>query len=89
MAAKSTTSKKSTKSTKKSEPKNTRGSVTNPDLIIVKDVKTNPRKEGTWGFQSFSLIKSGMTVAKFVELGGRTTDLRWDIAKGHIHLTSK
>lgn len=74
---------------KKSTTRNTRGTVTNPELIIVKDVKTNPRKEGTWGHQSWSLIKSGMTVAKFTELGGRTADLRWDIARGNCHLTSK
>lgn len=76
--------KKSSKQTR-----NTRGMVTTPDMIIVKDVKTNPRKEGTWGHQSFALIKSGMTVAKFVELGGRTSDLRYDMAHGHLHLTTK
>lgn len=74
---------------KTSKTRNTRGMVTSPDMIIVKDVKTNPRKEGTWGHQSFSLIKTGMTVAKFVELGGRTSDLRYDMAKGHLHLTTK
>jgi len=74
---------------KKSITKNTRGTVTHPDMIIIKDIKGNPRKEGTLGFDSFALIKSGMTVAKFTELGGRTTDLRWDINKGHIHLTTK
>jgi hypothetical protein len=74
---------------KKSTTKNTRGTITRPDLIIIKDVKTNPRKEGTLGHASFALIKNGMTVAKFIELGGRTTDLRWDIAHNNIHLTSR
>lgn len=78
-----------TKKSSKQEARNTRGTVTSPDMIIVKDVKNNPRKEGTLGHASWSLIKSGMTVAKFVELGGRTSDLRWDMAKGHLHLTTK
>jgi hypothetical protein len=74
---------------KKKQTRNTRGMVTNPEMIIVKDIKTNPRKEGSLGWHSWSLIKSGMTVAKFVELGGRTSDLRYDMAQGHLHLTIK
>ena len=62
---------------------------TDPNLIIVKDVKGNPRKEGTFGHASFSLIRSGITVHKFVELGGRMTDLRWDINHGNCHLEVK
>ena len=57
--------------------------------IIIKDVRNNPRQEGTWGHLSFSLIRSGMTVDKFIAKGGRRKDLRWDIAKGHIHLEEK
>jgi len=71
---------------KKQETKTTRNTVTSTDMIIIKDVKTNPRTEGTWGHFSFSLIKNGMKVSKFIELGGRTKDLRWDISKGHCHL---
>lgn len=78
-----------TKKSSKKEVRNTRGTVTSPDMIIVKDVKANPRKEGTLGHTSWSIIKSGMTVAKFVELGGRTSDLRWDMRKGHLHLSTK
>ena len=69
--------------------KTTRKPNTDPSLKIVKDVKGNPRREGSWGAQSFGLIKTGMTVAKFVELGGRMKDLQYDIKQGHCHLTSK
>jgi hypothetical protein len=57
--------------------------------VIIKDVKRNPRQEGTWGFQSFSLIRSGMTVDKFLAKGGRRKDLRWDLAHGNCHLEEK
>lgn len=56
------------------------------DAVIVKVAKTNPRKEGTYGFKSFSLIKSGMPVSKFVANGGRMVDLRWDVEKGNLKL---
>lgn len=62
---------------------------TNPELTIIKDVSGNPRREGSWGHQSFSLIKTGMTVAKFVENGGRMQDLQFDIKAGHCHLAKK
>lgn len=75
-------------STKKST-KTTRQPNTDPSFYIIKDVKGNPRREGSWGHQSFGFIKSGMTVAKFVELGGRMKDLRYSILQGHCHLTSK
>lgn len=44
-------------------------------------VKTNPRKEGTWGFKSFAIILAtpGLTFEKFIELGGRKNDLAWDL----------
>ena len=66
-----------------------RGPNTNKALVIVKDVKGNPRREGTFGFESFGLIRSGMTVEKFVEAGGRMKDLHWDIQHGHCHLSKK
>ena len=77
-------------SRKKTEPTQpTRKPRTDPSLTIRKDVKGNPRKEGTLGHQSFSLITNGMTVAKFVELGGRMKDLQWDIKAGNCHLEEK
>ena len=75
--------------TKKQSKAQTRKPNTDPSMVIIKDVKGNPRKEGSLGFQSFSLIKSGMTVAKFVELGGRMKDLQWDILAGNLHLDTK
>ena len=58
-------------------------------IVIIKDVKGNPRREGTWGFQSFGMIKSGMSLQSFVAKGGRMKDLRWDLAHGNCHLEEK
>jgi len=57
--------------------------------VIIKDVRRNPRQEGTWGFQSFALIRNGMTIDKFLAKGGRRKDLRWDLAHGNCHLEDK
>lgn len=59
------------------------------ETIIIKDVRRNPRQEGTWGYQSFSYIRSGMTVDKFLAKGGRRKDLRWDLAHGNCHLEER
>lgn len=55
-----------------------------PDAKITKLVTTNPRREGTWGHESFAKIKTGMTVAKFVAAGGRRKDLQWDVKHGYL-----
>lgn len=46
---------------------------------ITKLVDKNPRREGTHGFNSFALIKNGMTYEQYVEKGGRRNDLQWDV----------
>lgn len=58
-------------------------------VVIIKDVKGNPRREGSWGHQSFDLIKSGMSLTSFISKGGRMKDLRWDLAHGFCHLAEK
>jgi hypothetical protein len=54
------------------------------DAVITKLVKENPRAKGTWGWESFKLIRNGMTVDQFVKAGGRRKDLRWDIAHNYV-----
>jgi hypothetical protein len=58
-------------------------------IVIIKDVKGNPRRESTWGFQSFALIKNGMSLDNYITKGGRMKDLRWDLAHGYCHLEEK
>lgn len=53
---------------------------------IFKLVPKNPRREGTKGHTSFSLITSGMKYEKFTELGGRNEDLAFDVKKGYVEV---
>lgn len=58
-------------------------------IHIVKLVKENPRRKGTFGFKSFQKIQNKMTVGKFVEAGGRLRDLHWDVQHGNLKLVKK
>ena len=46
---------------------------------ITRLVKDNPRRNGTHGFKSFALIKSGMSYEDYLKAGGRRQDLAWDV----------
>jgi hypothetical protein len=48
-------------------------------------VKDNPRREGSHGHRSLGLIiaKPGISYFDFLAVGGRSLDLRWDIAHGN------
>lgn len=65
------------------------GAIANDDVIKpVRDA--NPRRAGTAGWDSYNILLDGgaMTVAEYVEKGGRRNDLRWDIAHGYVELTA-
>lgn len=53
---------------------------------IVKLVKDNPRREDTHGYNSWELLRKGMTYEQYIEAGGRRVDLAWDILKGNVKL---
>ena len=46
----------------------------------------NPRKEGTWGHKSYSIIMEfpGLSYEEFREKGGRSNDLQWDVARERV-----
>jgi hypothetical protein len=50
--------------------------------LIYPLVTGNPRRPGSIGHHSFSLIKPGMTFEEYKKAGGRNTDLAWDIDHG-------
>lgn len=54
---------------------------------LSKVAKENPRREGSAGHKSFSVIKNGMTYEQFLAAGGRRTDLDWDVAHGHVKVS--
>jgi hypothetical protein len=51
---------------------------------LTKLADKNPRREGTHGFKSFSLIKNGMTYEAYLAAGGRRNDLAYDVARKHV-----
>jgi hypothetical protein len=53
---------------------------------IKKLVQENPRREGTHGFKSWEKIENGMSVALYLEAGGRMNDLLWEIKKKNVEL---
>lgn len=53
---------------------------------IFKLVEGNPRREGTCGHKSFSLIVDGMTFEDYKARGGRNCDLSWDLDHGYVEL---
>jgi hypothetical protein len=91
-ATKKVATKKATKkvATKKAPVKKaTEREFVNKALFLVKLTKTNPRKEGSIGHHSFSLIKTGMTVEQFQEKGGRLKDMHWDIRHDYLKLVNR
>lgn len=46
----------------------------------------NPRRVGTIGHHSWSLIEDGMLYEDYIKAGGRSQDLAWDIGKGHVEM---
>jgi len=58
---------------------------------IILMVTENPRRPNTLGFKSMQIIidhdeSESLTVEKFLQLGGRLKDLRWDIAKKNVSI---
>lgn len=53
---------------------------------IYKVVSDNPRRKGTHGYNSFELLKDGMSFEEYKAAGGRNNDLQWDLDKGFVEL---
>ena len=52
-------------------------------------VVVNPRKPGSHGFRSMAIVMDnpGITTEKYLELGGRLNDLKWDVDHGFVSAT--
>jgi hypothetical protein len=59
----------------------------NKNAVITVLVIANPKRQGTLACQRFDLYKDGMTVAEYIEAGGRTGDINYDVAEDYISLT--
>lgn len=69
-----------------------------PETLLHATVSVNPRREptqpgGNVGYHMMQALikagKAGLTWAKYKELGGRTEDIRWDVARGWASATNK
>ena len=94
---KNTTKKTSRKTTSASTRKTTSKKTVERNridakLFIVPTVDGNPRRKGSFGHKSFSIIagaRKPVQVEQFVNKGGRLRDLHWDITKGNAKLVRK
>jgi hypothetical protein len=53
---------------------------------LYANVETNPRREGTHGYNTWKLIHEnpGITVEELVASGGRVKDVNWDLEKQNV-----
>ena len=58
----------------------------NKNVRIKILAESNPKRKGTLAFDRFELYEDGMTVREYVEAGGRTGDVKYDVQAGHIEL---
>jgi hypothetical protein len=96
-AARKSSTKKSTKkgtAKKGAAKKQARTSEGGPGRVsqfagktIIRLVKGNPRREDTHGYNSWNLLKKGMTYEQYIAAGGRRVDLAWDLMKGNVKLS--
>ena len=49
-------------------------------------VKENPKREGSTAHEQFALYKEGMTVRQYLEVGGRTSGIKYDVAHEFVKL---
>lgn len=73
------------RSKKQSRPRGRKSSFSGK--VIRKLVKDNPRRKGTAGFKSFTLIRPGMTYEQYLAAGGRRQDLAWDITHKYVKVS--
>ena len=59
----------------------------NKAAVITIACDSNPKNKNTKGFARFDLYESGMTVAAYIDKGGKANDIRYDVKKGYISLS--
>lgn len=54
--------------------------------VIKLLVIDNPKRKGTLAYDRYALYKDGMTIAEYVEAGGRSGDIKHDVKFEYIQL---
>ena len=50
-------------------------------------VKSNPKKLGSKSYERFNKYYNGISVGKFLDKGGLSIDLKWDVEHNFIKIT--
>lgn len=58
------------------------------DERTITFVKPNAKKPGSAAYDRYNLYEVGMTITEFVKRGGTMGDVRWDLDKGNIQVSS-
>ena len=57
-------------------------------IVLIK--RDNPRRPGTHGWRSYEILRDAgrrnLTYEQYIEAGGRSNDLAWDLDKGHVEV---
>lgn len=68
-----------------SETKSRRYANKNATITVL--AESNPKRKNSLSFARFELYKDGMTVADYLEQGGRSGDINHDVEMGFISLS--
>lgn len=50
-------------------------------------VEENPKRQNTAAYDRFALYETGMTIAEYIDAGGRSGDIHHDMTAGYIELS--
>lgn len=56
-------------------------------MTVTAIMEKNPKAKGSDSYVRFRLYKVGMTVAEYIEAGGKFADIKWDEPRGYISLS--
>lgn len=58
----------------------------NTALTIKLLVAINPKRAASKSYERFALYSNGMSVGAYLLAGGKMSDIKYDLSKGHIEL---
>ena len=68
------------------EPRKIAGYLKTAKISIV--ATENPKRNGSSAHTRFAKYRNGMTIQSFLDSGGTTGDVNWDLQKGYIKLAA-
>lgn len=68
------------------EPRKVAGFEKTAKITIV--AEENPKRKGTGAHIRFAKYRNGMTIQSYLDAGGTTGDVNWDLEKGYIKIAA-